>query len=153
MKTTREHLDKTPLTLKGPKFTVAPKRAPDDHLMDTFVQHDFNVDTLRMLNECRLHPQATTAADISEADGAAITQEAWDGKRTQRCGHNWPGTTSLTADEWQTWREALCQTLLFPHRQDEHLQQPLGRWATARDDEWLWWHGASQDATHEKQPH
>mgnify|MGYP000579337219 FL=1 len=44
MKATWEHLDKTPLTLKGPKFTVSPKRARDDHLMDVFVQHDFDVD-------------------------------------------------------------------------------------------------------------
>jgi len=29
MKSTWEHLDKTPLTLKGPKFTVSPKRARD----------------------------------------------------------------------------------------------------------------------------
>jgi len=108
---------------------------------------------LRILNECRLHLHATTVADISEADGTAITQAAWEGKLTQRYSQNWPRTTSLSADEWQTWREALRQTLLFPHRQDKHLQQPLGRWATASDDEWLWWYDASQDAVYEKQPH
>jgi len=153
MKSTWEHLDKTPLTLKGPKFTVSPKRARDDHLMDIFVQHDFDVETLRILNECRLCLHITTVADITEADGSAITQEAWEGKRTQRCSHNWPKTTSLSADEWQTWREALCRTILFQHQQDKQLQQALGCWATAQDDEWLWWFDASQDAIYEKQPH
>jgi len=83
MKTAWEHLDKTPLTLKGPKITVAPKRARDNHLMDMFIQHDFDVETLHMLNECRPHLHATTAADVTEADGSAITQDAWEGKRTQ----------------------------------------------------------------------
>jgi len=105
--------------------------------MDIFIQHDFDVETLRMLNECRLHLHATTVADITEADGSVITQDAWEGKRTQRYSHNWPKTTPLSADEWQTWREALRQTILFPHRQDNHLQKSLGRWATAQDDEWL----------------
>jgi len=59
----------------------------------------------------------------------------------------------LSTDEWQTWRMALRQTILFPHRQDLHLQRSLGRWATAQDDEWLWWFDASQDAVYEKQPH
>ena len=49
---TREHLNITPLTLKGSKFTISPKQARDDYLMDTFVQHDFDVETLRVLNEC-----------------------------------------------------------------------------------------------------
>jgi len=88
MKSTWKHLDKTPLTLKGPKFTVSPKRARDDHLMDIFVQHDFDVETLRILNECRLCLHATMVADITEADGGVITQEAWEGKRTQWYSHN-----------------------------------------------------------------
>jgi len=100
MKTTWEHLDKTPLTLKGPTFTVEPKRARDDHLIDMFIQHDFDVETLRMLNECRIHLHATTVANITEADGSVITQDAWEGKRTQRYSHNWPKTTPLSADEW-----------------------------------------------------
>jgi len=51
MKATWEHLDKTPLTLKGPKFTISPKQARNDYLMDIFVQHDFDLETLRVLNE------------------------------------------------------------------------------------------------------
>jgi len=150
MKATWEHLDKTPLTLKGPKFTISPKRARDDHLMDTFVQHDLDVETLRVLNECRLFLHATMIADIAEAGGSAITQDAWEGKRTHRCSHNWPKTTQLSAEEWQTWREALCQTLLFPHRPDKQLQQPLGGWATAQGDDWPWWFDASHEATYEQ---
>jgi len=42
--------------------------------MDTFVQHDFDVATLHILDECRSHLHATMVADISEADGQAISQ-------------------------------------------------------------------------------
>jgi len=82
-----------------------------------------------------------------------ITQDAWEGKSTHRHSHNWPKTTSLSADKWQTCREALRQTILFPHRHDKQLQQPLGRWATAQGNKWLWWFDASQDAIYKKQPH
>ena len=73
---------------------IPPKRARDDHLMDLFVQHDFEPTRLRVLNECRLHLHATTVADVTEADGQAISQEAWTGKRTQRYNHNWPNTSA-----------------------------------------------------------
>ena len=111
------------------------------------------METLRILNECRLFLHATAVADITEADGSVITQDAWEGKRTQRFSHNWPKTTPLSADEWQTWREALHQTILFPHQQDNHLQQPLGCWTKAQDDEWLWWFDASHDEIYEHRPY
>jgi hypothetical protein len=69
----------TTLTLRGPNLAISIKRQNDVHLMDAFIDHGYSQKVLLALNECRLHLQATTLADICTTDGTLVDLECWHG--------------------------------------------------------------------------
>ena len=55
-------------------------RQNDIFIMPHMAQQGFLVRQLEQINECRLHLQAVTLADVCTLDGRAITEEAYNGK-------------------------------------------------------------------------
>jgi hypothetical protein len=80
-----ESLEDTSLTLNGPNLAIPSKHQHDVHLMDDFIDQGCSTKLFLALDECRLHLQATTLADICTADGTTVDSDCWQGKP----GHRW----------------------------------------------------------------
>jgi hypothetical protein len=124
----REFLHKTSsaVRLKG-VWTPRLQRKHDQCIMDVF--RDCN-DTIR-INRVRIYLQATTIADITNAEGAKITNYAFGGRYSRtsenprKSTHAWPRQPRPGPKSWKAWREAV-QLTLSRDGKTQTLRQPLG---------------------------
>jgi hypothetical protein len=140
MKHTWEALSLTQLTLRGPNLGLPNERLHDVSLMDAFVAQGFGEQCLITLNECRLYLGASHLSHISTACGSRIDQRCWHGKQhlsdmRPRLIH----TYRPTMKDWETWRESIRSTFLFPEVQHLRLRQALGEWINKSAVTWKWW--------------
>ena len=140
MKNTWEALAGTPLTIKGEEISIPTQRQNDQHLIDAFVFQGYQGQALIDLNDCRLHLQATTLADLCTIDGKEITVDAWEGRfNPQRRRQDWIKTYRPGPNKWTQWQQALRDLFLQPHSLHKRLNQPLGQWTRGRNNAWRWW--------------
>ena len=154
MKNTWEALQQTPLTLKGPDITIPPQRENDQWLMDVLLSIHTDDNTAILLNDCRLHLQATLLSDITSADGTTIDINCWEGRPSpNRKPEHWIKTYRPGRDAWIQWQQALKTAFLQPHTQHRRLSQPLGRWLHTSDKTWIWWKHLPSSTIYQRLPH
>ena len=72
-------------------------------------------DTMR-INRARIYLQATTLADITNAEGTKITEYAFGGRNSrtaevpQQTNHEWPRQPRPGPKAWKAWREAFNES-------------------------------------------
>ena len=108
------------------------------------------------INRCRIYLQATTIADITSADGKAISNVAWgidkNMENNQReLKHDWPRQPRPGPKSWYAWRAALRRHL----SRDGKTQQlrPLRRWTVSAEQSrqtWKWYSDPSTNTKLEK---
>jgi len=65
----------------------------DEMLIMAFFKAGHTGKLLRHLNLCRLHLQASTVADLTDASATGMRDSAWNGMRDRSCSSNtidWP---------------------------------------------------------------
>ena len=103
----------------------------DLFLMSLFSDAGYTGESLRVLNQCRRFLQATTVADLVQANGAQLCEDAWWGRRndSRRSSYQWPRTERPANKHWHLWRRALTSSLnLGCTRQ---LGNNIGEWLPA----------------------
>jgi hypothetical protein len=103
-------------------------------------------DTKR-INRVRIYLQATTIADITNAEGSKICDYAFGGRHSRtsesprKSTHEWPRQPRPGPKSWKAWREAI-QLTLSTDGKSQKLRHPLGDWiihqANTRQ-EWNWY--------------
>ena len=118
----------------------------DTLLIDHFIDGLASQEELKWLNWCREHLHAVSVADITTADGMAITKEAWTGTRFFSCcpRFHWPRTANPDPRHWNLWRKWLKSALTIGDSRKLHV--PLGRWL-----DWDWVFSPSTDALYHRQ--
>jgi hypothetical protein len=99
------------------------------------------------INRVRIFLQATTIADIANAEGTHITEYAFGGRNSRtaenprQTTHEWPRQPRPGPKAWKAWREAL-QSHLSTDGKIRRMRQPLGKWKIAQSQtrqEWHWY--------------
>ena len=130
--------EETPITLKGPSIAVPPKRRGEIFLSDAFMEADYSEEQRVILRDCRLRLKVTMLSEIVTADGAYITNRAWNGQVSENLRKDkWIKTCRLLQTSWDLWRQALRKCFLFPHADHLRLGRRLGPWLHRRDKEWM----------------
>jgi hypothetical protein len=98
--------------------------------MDTKSIQQYKPQQQRDINLARLHLQALTLSDLSQADGNTIRKSALQGYREdhQRLRSNWPRQDNLTSSQRKLWTQYITSNFL---RYDRYWRQPLGEIRTA----------------------
>jgi hypothetical protein len=130
-------------------FVPALQRTQDQFIMDIVLQSKkFKPGEVRQVNYCRLYLRVLTLADISNANGTYILQEAFDGEdRAILKNSKWchvhqkkPGVKA-----WYQWRKA-CR--LISQWSTHQLDTPLGPWVIPAAEirrPWEFWHHRGPD--------
>jgi hypothetical protein len=144
-KSIQEFLHKTNSKIKiSGVWTPQLQRKHDACIMDTL--RDCH-DTIR-INRVRIYLQATTIADITNAEETYITEYSFGGRNSQttenprKSIHEWPRQPRPGPKAWRAWREAL-QLKLSVGGKSRRLRQPLGKWTTSQKNtrqEWNWYY-------------
>jgi hypothetical protein len=77
--------------------------------------------------------QATTIADITNAEGSKISNYEFGGRHSRtsenprKSTHEWPRQPRPKPKSWKAWREAI-QFTLSSNGKNQTLRQPLGEW-------------------------
>ncbi|CAJ1950336.1 unnamed protein product [Cylindrotheca closterium] len=116
-KRTWSELDSLSIHLEFDSPSLQPMRQGDQLLVDLFIDSLVDQHTLKWLNWCRTFLHAVTLSDIVNAEGTAITLDAWKGIRAD-----------YLADRYQWPRTA--------------RHSPLGLWHSA-DLSWKWQYSPS----------
>ena len=128
--------DETPMTLKGPSIAQPPKRRGEIFLSDAFMEAGYSEEQRLILRDCRLRLEVTMLSEIVTADGAYITERAWNGQPSENLRKDrWIKTCRLPQESWDLWQQALRTCFLFPHATHLRLQRRLGPWLKRRDSE------------------
>ena len=121
------------------------ERTNDQCLMDILTTTS-KTDAIR-INRCRIFLQATTIADIANADGTRITDYAWTPihnpsiDNPRRSKQNWPRQPRPGPKSWRAWKAAI-QKHLSSNGKGQTLKQPLGPWTVSPQQsrqEWTWY--------------
>jgi hypothetical protein len=99
------------------------------------------------INRVRIYLQATTIADITNAEGSKICNYAFGGRHSRtsksprKSTHEWPRQPRPGPKSWKAWKEAIQLTLSIDGK-TQTLRRPLGDWilhqAQTRQ-EWNWY--------------
>jgi hypothetical protein len=111
----------------------------DSFLMSLFADAGFAGESLRVLNQCRCFIQATTVADLVQANGDQLCEDAWWGRRndSRRSLYQWPRTERPANQHWHLWRRALTRCLHLGR--SRHLSCNIGEWLPITRPSWQWW--------------
>lgn len=104
--------------------------------MDIALQHHFTPKQLVHINLCRLYLHVITLADVTNAKGDRLLPEVDCGQSIiQRTSSLlWPNIPRPPNSFWVTWQAFLC---CLAH--GSGLLQPLGKWTSKPNQEWLWY--------------
>ena len=106
-------------------------RDGDFFLMVHFHQAGYSPAQLRLLNTCRQALHAITLADITNAMGTHILDDAYFGRApTGRRNIKWPRQPPLQSLDWRLWQHALHST--FSLDRFRRLSSTLGHWKDIR---------------------
>jgi hypothetical protein len=90
---------------------------------------------LKSFNRCWLFIGVIYLSEISTADGAALTREAWGGTHSRFSPLLWPFQPCPGPQSWRVWRRLLARAFLedipkqvTPQTKDLYLLHPLGAW-------------------------
>ena len=143
-KAIREFLHKTSCTIRiDGLWTPRVQRKHDQCIMDVLRTSQ---DTMK-INRVRIFLQATTIADITNAEGTHITEYAFGGRNSRttnnprRTTHEWPRQPRPGPKSWKAWREAIQQHLSIDGKISK-LRQPLEKWILPQQknrQEWYWY--------------
>jgi hypothetical protein len=111
-------------------------RQHDLILMDYFIHLNLTPSVLRQINNCRIHLQVITLADIVTADGTRITSQALAGERddTRTSTLYWPIQLRPPDAAWYHWTNALQHLST-----NGKLHTPLGPWTGQPHQQWTWY--------------
>ena len=127
LETLREFLHASDLSIHTPPlFPPTPQRDHDVVLMDYVCNHESSSITTQRINRCRLFLRADTLADLTNAQGTHLLEEAWNCTIRLASFSDWPvqphvGPTHRKA--WQTFLTMFCHP-----RRPYKLRRPLGKW-------------------------
>jgi hypothetical protein len=143
-KSTRTFLQKTACTIQiDGLWTPRVQRLHDKCIMDVLRTSQ---DTMQ-INRVRIYLQATTIADIANAEGTHITKHAFGGRNSRntearrKTRQKWPRQPRPGPKAWKAWREALQKHLSIDGK-SRKLRQTLGKWILAQSktrQEWHWY--------------
>lgn len=129
------------------------QRQQDAFIMDAvLLSGKFQPNEIRKINYCRLYLRVITLADISNANGTMITDEAYQGspdailRNSDWCHvhQKRPGPKS-----WEQWRR-LCRLVSNNNHQ---LLQPLGPWTVSPSQirrQWVYWQVPNSQALYQR---
>ena len=140
----REFLHKTNCDVKiDGIWTPTVQRQKDQCIMDALRDC---TDIVRV-NRVRIYLQATTIADIANAEGTHITEYSFGGRNSRstenprRSTHQWPRQPRPGPKSWKVWKNALQQVLSIDGK-SRKLRQSLGKWTLPQKctkQEWNWY--------------
>jgi hypothetical protein len=92
---------------------VTKQTESDEFLMPLFVQHGYQDNNLRILNQCRCFLQALTLGDVLAADSRRVCEDSWLRvcNHSRRSEYTWPRTEKPAARHWVMWQQALTKAL------------------------------------------
>ncbi|CAJ1960593.1 unnamed protein product [Cylindrotheca closterium] len=142
-KRTWSELDSLSIHLEFDSPSLQPMRQGDQLLVDLFIDSLVDQHTLKWLNWCRIFLHAVTLSDIVNAEGTAITLDAWKGIRADYLAdrYQWPRTARPSNQWWTMWQQWIS-THLTGHSNRRRLSSPLGLWHSA-DLSWKWQYSPS----------
>ena len=98
-----------------------------------------------------MYLQASTIADITNAEGTHITEYSFRGRNSRttenprKSTHQWPRQPRPGPKSWKAWTTALRQKL-STNRKNRKLRQPLGKWIVPQQktrQEWNWYYATA----------
>jgi hypothetical protein len=140
LKSTWQFISSAKIMMSSPPNGLQIKRTNDKFLSEAF-ESKASPDHL---NKCRLYLQAITLADITNAEGTAISNNAWLGTKSTSI-QGWPNQSNTQMRDWTLWREsrhrifgtnASTGTLTAKPSRFQKIKQPLGDWITNTPQEW-----------------
>ncbi|CAJ1927568.1 unnamed protein product [Cylindrotheca closterium] len=142
-KRTWSELDSLSIHLEFDSPSLQPMRQGDQLLVDLFIDSLVDQLTLKWLNWCRIFLHAVTLSDIVNAEGTAITLDAWKGIQADYLAdrYQWPRTARPSNQWWTMWQQWIS-THLTGHSNRRCLSNLLGPWHSA-DLSWKWQYSPS----------
>jgi hypothetical protein len=122
------------------------QRTHDQCIMD--VLRNCN-DTIR-INRVRIYLQASTIANITNAEETHITEYSFGGRNSRttenprKSTHQWPRQPRPGPKSWKAWTTALQQEVSTDGK--KKLRQPLGKWIVSQQktrQEWNWYYATT----------
>jgi hypothetical protein len=123
------------------EHTVPVVRTQTEHnafLMPLFVQHGYQNNELRLLNQCRCFLQALTVADLLTANSTGVCEDSWLGVRnhSRQQEYTWPRTKKPAERHWALWRHTLMTVLA--NSSHHNTTWILGHWKRNSIPRWNW---------------
>jgi hypothetical protein len=102
-------------------------RQNDSYIMDTRILPRLTRKEQILINRCRLHLQVECVSDIANAEGNAILEEWFHGKRkkSSRSLKRWPLQEDPGKEAWKIWKK-----FLYGFLTNNLLTKKLGAWTT-----------------------
>ena len=125
----------------------------DQFIMQLFLDCGYSGESLRKLNSCRMHLEATTVSDLTTGDGKRMLASQWHGHRIPHTSrYNWPTQPRPRPTTWNLWQEALKRALTLIGQDHPRLPVPLGPWTVNPHLHWTWFYSPSDNRMYEKLP-
>jgi len=102
----------------------------DIEIMRLFLQQGFHdMDTLLLLNCCRMYLHAFWVLDLCNGTGDSLVSRSEEDHTPLQTPWQWPKAIAPSQLDWHTWQIALTASLHFS--QDKRLANSLGPWLQA----------------------
>jgi len=126
-------------------WTIPKIRDKDRHLMEDFLNAQLTTKELQIINNCRLHLQVTTLAEITDHTGTRILPEATLSgnkiptlQRTSESKFNWPKQPAPGKSAWALWTKTIKNQYIKPGMSTQ-LKTPLGLWTPQANEVRKWY--------------
>ena len=113
MTSTWEFMSQYKITIELDLETIPFRRENDHYIMEQFIAAGGIKSQLKVLNRCRLFLKVISWADICDASGQTIVEQAWIGKELaeSRSNLSWPIQGIPNNKGWTLWRTFLRKSL------------------------------------------
>ena len=140
MTSTWEFMSQYKITVELDLETIPLRRENDHYIMEQFIAAGATKSQLKVLNRCRLFLKVISWADICDASGQTIVEQAWIGKELaeSRSNLSWPIQGIPNSKGWTLWRSFLRKSLKLINKR-LHSTFYLGQWKEhPTEQSWKW---------------
>ena len=141
-----QFMDANQFQMKGWKNRLEPARRNDMLIMHALSRQGYSMETMSILNKCRIYLQVFTLADISTASGQRIIPSYLSGRRDPHRPSRfaWRTVHRPTPTAFLTWRRCILETFCGSTTTTV-LRFPLGSWICGSTISYQWF--ANDDET------
>jgi len=133
-------LSKHGITIQGWRQKHPLQRRNDQPIMEAFQKAGVSIQTLRILNKCRMYLNVITVSDITDGYGESILNDSLVGyviRDVESSKYSWKKVNKPTVREWEIWKQFLFSVFTVGSNSTT-LRTTLGPWLQPNRDAYMW---------------